>query len=61
MEIFIEQPNEPAGKNLSPARKSTSDSMVVSGLALLDEFACSVDRDIDYKKEREESRDMKFK
>ena len=57
MEIFIEQPNEPAGKNFSPARNSTSDSMVVSGLALLDEFAGSVDRDIDFKKEREESRD----
>ena len=61
MEIFIEQPNEPADKNLSPARKSTSDNMVVSRLALLDEIAGSVDRDIDFKKEREESRDIKFK
>ena len=61
MEIFIEQPNEPAGKNLNPASKATSDSMVVSGLALLDEFADSVDRNIDFKKEREESRDIKFK
>ena len=61
MEIFIEQPNEPTDKNLSPASKSTSDNMVVSRLALLDEFASSVNRDIDYKKEREESRDIKFK
>ena len=57
MEIFIEQPNELAGKNLCPASKSTSDSMVVSGLARLDEIAGSVDRDFDFKKEREESRD----
>ena len=57
MEIFIEQPNEPADKNHNPASKSTSDNMVESGLAQLDEISGSVNRDIDYKKEREESRD----
>ena len=37
-------------------KKSTTN--VAAGLALLDEFAGSVEREIDYKKEREESRDF---
>lgn len=37
-------------------KKSTTN--VAAGLALLDEFAGSVEREIVYKKEREESRDF---
>ena len=33
MEIFVEQPNEPVGKNFSPAHKSNRDNMAESGLA----------------------------
>ena len=39
--------------------RKKSATNVAAGLALLDEFAGSVDREIDYKKEREESRDFR--
>lgn len=38
--------------------RKKSATNVAAGLALLDEFAGSVEREIDYKKEREESRDF---
>lgn len=41
--------------NILEERKAERDVSV--GLALLDEIAGSVDREIDFKKEREESRD----
>ena len=44
--------------NLLEERKAKRDE--AAGLALLDEIAGSVDRDIDFKKEREESRDAKY-
>lgn len=39
---------------------STTKMSVQQTLSMLDEIAGSVDRSIDYKKEREESRDIKF-
>ena len=38
--------------------RKKSATNVAAGLALLDEFTGSVEREIDYKKEREESRDF---
>ena len=43
--------------NILEERKAERNISV--GLAMLDEIACSVNRDIDFKKEREESRDAK--